>query len=51
MVTATHDPLSAPEWDTANFEGGSCTATGDHMWELNISERDRVVFYGSGVRS
>jgi hypothetical protein len=50
MVTASHDPLSVPEWDTANFEGDSCTAMGDDVWELKIFERERVVFYGSVVR-
>jgi len=28
---------------------GSCTAMGDDEWELNISERERVVFSGSVV--
>ena len=29
---------------------GSWTAMGDDEWELNISERERVVLYGSVVR-
>jgi len=29
---------------------GSRTAMGDDVWELNVSERERVVCYGSVVR-
>lgn len=65
MVTASQqDPPSAFAWGTANFEGGGLAArgcaeravasrqldcNGDDEWELNISERARVVFYGSVV--
>lgn len=66
VTASQQGPPSVPARGTGSFEGdglaareaarnatsarGSWTVMGDGEWELNVSERERVVFYGSVVR-